>query len=430
MSLSRGGNEKLGTVDSMAARIPDLEFLEIARRELAVRSEGDVAGEDRPGEGLRTWERRSAPPRVARRAFEAAERRASRLLHVAFRRSEEALELWMEGRVPAAVTRLHALAAFHRRTGRPEARRRTLEKALEVAREAPATVPRLRSVLLLAELERELGLFPGARRRFGEAAELAAAVGDDRAALRARLGLGRVNAASGRLREAERELAMGPDHPALERDDPLRASFCEALAAAAARRGRREAAEEWSGRAVEAARRNGDAGRLARARRREGAARLLAGDPEGAERSLRAALSGEPPPAVRAAAHLGLGWVALRRGRLLEADEEARRAERIGLLPPRDRAVAAAYRLLGEVARRRGEASGIVFYESALGLTEDRYPFAAALTLHRYGRFRETFGELDRARVCHGRAAEIFAELEAESWLRRATRRLRALRDG
>lgn len=98
--------------------------------------------------------------------------------------------------------------------------------------------------------------------------------------------------------------------------------------------------------------------------------------------------------------HVNLGESLLRQQRLLEAEDEARRAEELAVVQRMVTDLVDVYALLGAIARERCDEEGFVFYEEALRVCHERQlpvKIEAAL-LHGYGRLHGACGRWDVGR--------------------------------
>lgn len=414
-------------IETFASILPELEYVDLPRREaamLAVRFEDGRWTE--PG-SLATFDRRPIEEGRLGEIFRRAERRAVKFVRATFRQYEQVEVCYEAGDVPGAIEALHGLADLYRRRGHEAGRRRVLEKALELAGTLPDRGPQLSTLRLLGDLDTGAGNFDRARFFYLQSARLAKGLDLPRDVASALLGLGRVALQREQFREAESHL-FGALHVAREAaEEVLLARLYEALAELHGYLGRMGRALQWSGRAADVWQKLGDTRNLGACFDLQGTILLRGREPGRARARLRRALRLTRDPQVRASAHRHLGKAELEERHLLLAEEKARRCEEIALASFQDLILVDAYRLLGEVARARGEASGIVFFESALRICRGRYPHAAGRVLLDYAAFREGFGEGDQAVACLRLAREQFLAAGAPRWIRRVERGLEEL---
>jgi tetratricopeptide (TPR) repeat protein len=162
-----------------------------------------------------------------------------------------------------------------------------------------------------------------------------------------------------------------------------------------------------------------------------GLLQLEHGDAAAAEAVFREALP-EAEGRWELTIRVNLGESLLRQGRLLEAADEARRAEEVAIVHRLVPDLVDVYTLLGGIARERCDEEGFVFYEQALRVCHERgLPRKTeAAILHGYGQLHcacgrpeEGRGYLDAARDVYGalglgpelaRVEEDLARLEPE----------------
>ena len=137
------------------------------------------------------------------------------------------------------------------------------------------------------------------------------------------------------------------------------------------------------------------------------------GDLDGAESVFRQALERAAEPRWAATVRCNLGDVLLRRGRLFEAEEEARAAEEAAIVHGLIDDLVDVYLLLGGIARARAAEEGFVFYEQALNVCHERgLPRKQeAAVLHGYGLLHAACGRPAEARAYLDAAREIFASI-------------------
>jgi tetratricopeptide (TPR) repeat protein len=110
---------------------------------------------------------------------------------------------------------------------------------------------------------------------------------------------------------------------------------------------------------------------------------------------------------------VNLGHALAEQSRLLEAEEEARRAEEVGIVGRLVSDLVDVYDLLGTIARHRRDEGGFVFYEQALSITRERAlpSRVEALLYHGYGRLQLACGTPDEALAYLERSGRIYRSL-------------------
>lgn len=155
---------------------------------------------------------------------------------------------------------------------------------------------------------------------------------------------------------------------------------------------------------------------------------LEGGHAEEAERTFREALEHHPTPLWSLLIRVNLGESLRRQERLFEAEEEARRAEELGIIHRLIPYLTDVYRLFGRIARSRRDEEGFVFYEQALNVCRERgLPRVKEAGVHHEcgllyracGRPTEALAHLERAR-------DLYAELGLTPELRRVEKDLEA----
>jgi len=110
---------------------------------------------------------------------------------------------------------------------------------------------------------------------------------------------------------------------------------------------------------------------------------------------------------------LNLVELALGTGRLLEAEEELRRAEESAVAHDLAGRLVRVYGLMGRLRGLHGDETGFVFFEQAVELCHmlGASPLDEAWVYHEYGLFRLRLGQGDEARAYLERAQELFGSL-------------------
>jgi len=302
------------------------------------------------------------------------------------------------------------------------------------------------------EVEEGGGRLEKAERIYRMALELSSDLREKGAQVVALRRLGRTARAAGRLDEAwewyERSHQLAVD----QMDLAGQAVACQGLANVSDDRGERGRAREWNERGLEIARGLRDAALewpfysnlsvaaiqqgelaeaealLARARERieatgggdslfylnnRGLLLTEHGDLEQAEAVFREALARPLDALWEVVVRVNLGEVLLRRGRLFEAQEEARRAEEVAVVHRRIPDLVSVYGLLGGIARARADEEGFVFYEQALNVCHEHgLPRKdEAAVLHGYGLLHAACGRPGEARAYLDAAREVYDSL-------------------
>lgn len=365
-----------GEVETVGERLVDVESLEGAVDELAEQARERLA------------EIYGGVARVAR-ALENHDRDTASRILVEIAESEEAAE--RPGRAEA-----YALAA------------------VEVARELRDQRPLGLALRRAGRAARARGDLEAALPRYRKAWEICRVAGSRRDAAEAAIGAGNVLEEQGRWDEAETWYRR-----ALERLDehhgpaPERWHAALNLHIVLRSRGELDAARPWLEEAEKAAAVAEDPAAVPFLGSARGQLLMAEGDVLGADESFRRALGEADGARARVTIRLNLAESLLAQGRILEAGEEAREAEREALAASVVSRLPEVYRLLGRIAARNENPNAFVLFERALELVRERElpPFQAAVTLQAYAEAERGRGEEDTARALLHQAKEIFREL-------------------
>lgn len=202
------------------------------------------------------------------------------------------------------------------------------------------------------------------------------------------------------------ELGTGLDAPALEWPLYVNLSVLSML------EGDLEEAEALLGRGRERMERTGAPEARLYWLNNRGLLQLEHGDPAAAEAVFREALP-EAQGRWELTLRVNLGEALLRQGRLLEAADEARRAEEVAVVHRLVPDLVDVYSLLGGIARERCDEEGFVFYEQALRVCHERgLPRKAeAAVLHGYGQLHCACGRPEEGRGYMDAALEMYRAL-------------------
>lgn len=202
-------------------------------------------------------------------------------------------------------------------------------------------------------------------------------------------------------------LARGLDRP------DLVWPFYSNLAISALHAGDLREAETHLATAREAIERSGNAGAMLFWWNNRGLILLETEDGPGAEAVYREALATAPAPGWEMVLRLNLGRALVLQDHLLEAEEEARRAEEIAIVERMIPSLVDVYDVLGAVARVRRDEEGFVFFEQALNVCRERgLPEVRQAYVYRgYARHQVACGRLEEARAYLERALATYREL-------------------
>ncbi|CAA9365914.1 MAG: hypothetical protein AVDCRST_MAG68-4842 [uncultured Gemmatimonadetes bacterium] len=368
------------------------------------------------------WARSGAYATVGKRVLEAdrleglvpailvrAQERMQRLFALVI----EAVRLQGEGDAAGAA---HALV----RAGEVEEGERRLEQAqqiyrlaLEISKDLRDKGPQILALRRLGRSARAEGKLDAAADWYRQSHELSVAQRDEAGQAVACQGLGNVCDDRGERPEArswyERglEIARRLDDPALEWP------FYTNLSVLAMLEGRLPLAERLLERARQRIEATGAEDPLVFWLNNRGLLLLEGGDAASAEAVFRDALARRPEAGWEVILRVNLGNALVPQGRLLEAQDEARRAEEIAILNRFVSDLVDVYLLLGSVARAQRDEEGFVFYEQALRVCRERAMprKSEAGILHDYGLLHARCARPAEARAYLEAAAEIYRAL-------------------
>lgn len=323
----------------------------------------------------------------------------------------EALDAEQRGDRGAAVRAFLRASRLEAQVGREPAARGWIEHALRLAEEARDRRPEIEALHELGQLEMSLGSREKAGRLFQRSFALSDAEGDARHAAGACLALGTLALAAGTSQGAVSWFSRGLQHAAGQAalSGRLHLGFTEVLLS---RDQLSEAAERLLLADECIARSNDGESRVAVLSTQ---ARLAArrGDQASALARFREALvqaqGGTGDARVTLPVRLELCRFLLGAGRLVEAEDEARRAEEEAVVHNRTRELARLYIIMGGIRGRQRDESGFVFFEKAIELSRsgEPAPRVESEAYLEYGLFRHGFDDAYEARAYLERAREL-----------------------
>ncbi|HEU4763797.1 MAG TPA: tetratricopeptide repeat protein [Gemmatimonadales bacterium] len=334
------------------------------------------------------------------------------------------LEAEVSGDGPATVEALLRAAAIEANWHRARQALGWARVAVRVAGQLQTRRPEVEGLLLVGQLERQLGQYAEAARALQRALALAEGEFDQAGAMAACRGLGAVATAQGDWPGAEAWLtrALG-----------LAGNVGEAAAVPAIRRelGVLAGRQAEFGRAYEQLRQAAaafEAGRdpaeMARTLDAFGAVEVSAGRHAEAMARLREALAWarrvERDGDLEVGIRLTLAALFEAMGQSLEAEQELRRAEQVATATGRHPRLIEIYVRLGDLRGDQRDEGGFVFFEQAIILCRklECGAVAEADVFRRYGRFRAKIGQHDDARNLLAHARELLQALGSDAHLR------------
>jgi tetratricopeptide (TPR) repeat protein len=335
----------------------------------------------------------------------------------------DALDAEERGDTPAAVRAFLQASRMEARVGREPAARQWIEHALRIAEEARDRRPEIEALQELGRLEASLGARDKAARLYQRSFALAEAEGDGARAAGACLALGNIALYRGTPQGAVSWFSRGLQHSDgnAGMTGRLHLGMSEvlvvrdALGEAASRLRMAEEClstpEDGSG-LVEL--RGGLARLAARSGRHDEAIGHYRAALDQAQRGMRDSRAELP---VR----LELCRYLLSVGRLVDAEDEARRAEEEAVVNNLTNDLARLYIIMGGIRTAQRDESAFVFFEKAIELSRsgEPAPLIEADAYYEYGLFRRSFDDSYEARAYLERAREILETIGDTSALSR-----------
>jgi len=369
----------------------------------------------------KVWARSGAYATVGKRVVDPA--RVDELVHQLLERSQQRLrelfDLVLGAIRQQQAGNAAAAAALLVRAGEMEEGERRLEKAeriyrmaLEISRDLREKEPHVLVLRRLGRAARAAGRLDQAWSWYEQSWQLAVDAMDLEGQVIACQGLGNVCDDRGERDRARQwwerglEMASGLDQPQLEWPLYINLSVLSML------EGDLAEAERLLGRARERMERAGAPGARLFWLNNRGLLQMEHGDHGAAEAVFREALGGAEGH-WELTLRVNLGESLLRQGRLLQAADEARRAEELAIVHRLVPDLVDVYALLGSVARERADEEGFVFYEQALRVCHERAlpRKAEAAVLHGYGQLHFACGRPEEARGYLEAAREAYRAL-------------------
>lgn len=261
-----------------------------------------------------------------------------------------------------------------------------------------------------------LGRFPVAAERYERGFDLARGGGDAVGAVVSATGRGNVELYRGRWSEAKRWYREAMELLDDQGASTERWQLYQNLSVVDRRLGDLESSEAWLDKAEDVASRTGDRAADADISNGRGLLAMARENLEAAEEAFREGLDAADRPMGVVTLAVNLGDCLLRQGRVLEAGEIARHAEEQAIRNAVTMRLPTVYRLLGDVASRRGHQDAFVFFERALELVRDRDlpALERAETLEAYGAWEAEQEQVDSAIEHLKEARETYRSLGME----------------
>ncbi len=404
-------------VQKALALLPDLEALLPLRALLVSISRPDERALWSSSGPYLTLGKRGVQPDELRRRMPEAFRRITAHLQALYRAYLEALESQQANDGSGAVAALLRAGGLEESVGRVAQARAWYEVALTVAETLQDRRPEVQLLSSLGHVALTLGQLPEGARHFQRALALAEAEFDQGGAIAACQGLGDTAVAQGQWGGAQAWYARGLRLAEASADHRSLARLERQLAVLTRKQASPAAAGDHLRRAREAAETSGDPEEMGRVLATQGELDVELGRQDAAAAAYREALAwvqrAPRNPNLELTIRLHIAELQLGQGRLLEAEEELRRAEQLAIAANTTRGLVQIYTLMGKLRGSEQDETGFVFFEQAIELcnTLERSLATEAQVYLEYGLFRERLGQRDEARAYLERAREILTYL-------------------
>jgi tetratricopeptide (TPR) repeat protein len=404
-------------VQKALALLPDLEALLPLRALLVSISRPDERALWSSSGPYLTLGKRGVQPDELRRRMPEAFHRITAHLQALYRAYLEALECQQANDGGGSVAALLRAGQLEESVGRVAQARTWYEVALAVAETLQDRRPEVQLLGSLGHVALALGQLPEGARHFQRALALAEAEFDQGGAIAACQGLGDGAVAQGQWGGAQAWYARGLRLAEASGDRRSLARLERQLAVLTRKQGSLAAAGDHLRRAREAAEASGAPEEMGRVLETQGELDVELGRHEAAAAAYREALAwvqrAPRNATLELTIRLHIAELQLDQGRLLEAEEELRRAEQLAIRANTTQGLVQIYTLMGKLRGSEQDETGFVFFEQAIELcnTLERSLATEAQVYLEYGLFRERLGQRDEARAYLERAREILTYL-------------------
>jgi tetratricopeptide (TPR) repeat protein len=403
--------------------LPNLDSLAELRESLVRRSRLRSASEPEATLGKREIHAVDLQP-LLRDAVEQSTGHLTRLYEVAI----DALNSLQRLDHPSAVRSLLQAGEFEEHVGRHSEALQWYRHALEIARPLRERQPEIEVLCHVGRLQMRRDRFEEAARCFQRALALAEAESDAEHAALACQGLGDLALAQSRWPGAEAWFKRGLHHA--DGNGRCKGGLLLSLAEAARHRGEHDTALRHVLIAWEKFESIADGLGMARVLNESGRLHRLRGHLEDASTLHQQALAqlrrigGNLP--LEIAIRLDLAQLYFDWGRLGDAEEECRQAEKAAIAGNRTRELAQCYLLLGRLRAESGHDSAFIFFENAIALCRGREPLPRleAEVYLEYGLSRQALGDEEESRAYVLRARELLESLGEDALLTKVRTKL------
>jgi len=401
-------------VDKALELLPDLEVVAPLRALLVSISRPDERALWSSSGPYLTIGKRGVQPEELTRRMPQAFHQVTEHLQVLYRAYVQALEAQQRGDGGEVVAALLRAGHAEQHVGRPLQARSWYEAAQRASQVLQDRRPEVESLGALGQVSLALREYAEGARHFQRSLALAEAEFDQGGAIAACEGLGEAALWQGQWSGAQAWFARGLRLAEASGERRFLGRLERQLGVLARRQGDLAAAgehlrkaREWLEAAAtpeEMARVLSAQGHLEAQLRRHAAA-------SAAYREALAWVQREPrDPGLELSIRLSLAELQLETGRLLEAEEEMRRAEQLAIASNLTSHLVQVYTLMGKLRGRQQDETGFVFFEQAIDLCHmlERSPAAEGQVYLEYGLFQDRLHHREEARAYLERARELF----------------------
>ena len=363
-----------------------------------------------------TLGKRGVQPDDLRRHLGQVVHRISAHVDALFKAYIQALEADQQRDGVGVVAAMLGAGRLEETVGRSAQARIWYDAALTAAEALPNRRPEIDSLRALGELALGLGRSIEGARHFQRALALAEAEFDQVGAVAACEGLGDAALAQTQWPGAQAWYTRGLRLAEASEQGPAVGRLLHRLGRLAALQGDPTAAGTHLRTAAERFEADGAAEEMAQLLNTRGTLESESGQATAAAASYREALAwarraDDQDLALEVSIRVNLARLQLGLERLLEAEEQMRRAEQLAIAGNLVGGLIQVYLLMGELRGRQNDAAGFVFFEQAIELcrTLERSPIFEARAYQAYGEFKSRLGDREEARAYQERAKELLA---------------------
>lgn len=404
-------------VERALGLLPDIEALAPLRALLIASARPDERSMWSSSGPYLTLGKRGILPDELRRGMPEAFHQILEHLQALYRAYVEALECQQRSDGAGVVAALIKGGRLEEGAGRPAQARAWYDVALGVAEGLQDRRPEVETLGLVGRLCLALDRYPESARYFQRALALAEAEFDQAGAVTACEGLGDAARAQGEWGGAQAWYGRGLRLAEASGDVVKIGRLERRLGTLARKQGDLAAAGDHLRRARECFESAGAAGEMARVLNAQGQLDARLGRDTAAAAAYREAFAwaqrADRDPVLELSIRLNLAELHLDAERLLEAEEELRRAEQAAIAGSLTSPLVQVYMLMGRLRGRQQDETGFVFFEQAIELARaaERSLTSEAQVYFEYGLFKRGLGQPEEARAYLERAREIFQSL-------------------